>query len=117
MKVFLGSALMLCLLGTFLSCNGKNMVAANAMAPTTAAVFEPDVRFASIDTLAEFMADEISAKTIDEFVNRYEQQAVAIKSYGCLNHGERMKTSGIKPCAVTCGRWPTDCLAAARLTW
>lgn len=87
MKVFLGSALMLCLLGTFLSCNGKNMVAANAMAPTTAAVFEPDVRFASIDTLAEFMADEISAKTIDEFVNRYEQQAVAIKSYGCLNHG------------------------------
>ena len=117
MKVFLGSALMLCLLGTFLSCNGKNMVAANAMAPTTAAVFEPDVRFASIDSLAEYMMDEFSAKTIDEFVNRYEQQAVAVKSYGLLNHkGEDNNRWDETVCRDL--RALADSLsAAARLTW
>ena len=86
MKKFLGSALMLCLLATFLSCNGTNKATANAPAPATAAVFEPDVRFASIDSLADFIMEEFSAKTVDEFVNRYEQQTVAVKSYGLLNH-------------------------------
>lgn len=77
---------MLCLLATFLSCNGTNKATANAPAPATAAVFEPDVRFASIDSLADFIMEEFSAKTVDEFVNRYEQQTVAVKSYGLLNH-------------------------------
>lgn len=77
---------MLCLLGTFLSCSGKNKVAASAQEPTSADAFEPDMRFASIDSLADFMMEEFSAKTVDEFVDRYEQQAAAIKSYGLLNH-------------------------------
>ena len=79
---------MLCLLGTFLSCRGEkeNKVAANAQEATTADAFEPDMRFASIDSLVDYMMEEFSSKTVDEFVNRYEQQAVAVKSYGLLNH-------------------------------
>ena len=79
---------MLCLLGTFLSCRGEkeNKVAANAQEATTADAFEPDMRFASIDSLVDFMMEEFSSKTVDEFVNRYKQQAVAVKSYGLLNH-------------------------------
>ena len=82
------SALLLCLLGTFLSCRGEkeNKVAANAQEATTADAFEPDMRFASLDSLVDYMMEEFSAKTVDEFVNRYEQQAAAIKSYGLLNH-------------------------------
>lgn len=79
---------MLCLLGTFLSCRGEkeNKVAANAQEATTADAFEPDMRFASIDSLVDYMMEEFSSKTVDEFVNRYKQQAVAVKSYGLLNH-------------------------------
>ena len=79
---------MLCLLGTFLSCRGEkeNKVAANAQEATTADAFEPDMRFASIDSLVDYMMEEFSSKTVDEFVNRYEQQAVAVKSYVLLNH-------------------------------
>ena len=82
------SALLVCLLGTltFLSCSGKDKVVTNAQEAATADAFEPDMRFASIDSLADFMMEEFSAKTVDEFVNRYEQQAVPIKSYGLLNH-------------------------------
>ena len=82
------SALLLCLLGTFLSCRGEkeNKVAANAQEATTADAFEPDMRFASIDSLVDYMMEEFSSKTVDEFVNRYEQQAVAVKSYVLLNH-------------------------------
>ena len=63
------SALLLCLLGTFLSCRGEkeNKVAANAQ-------------------VVDYIMEEFSSKTVDEFVNRYEQQAVAVKSYGLLNH-------------------------------
>lgn len=82
------SALLLCLLGTFLSCRGEkeNKVAANALEATTADAFEPDMRFASIDSLVDYMMEEFSSKTVDEFVNRYKQQAVAVKSYVLLNH-------------------------------
>ena len=82
------SALLLCLVGTFLSCRGEkeNKVVANTQEATTADAFEPDMRFASIDSLVDYMMEEFSAKTVDEFVNRYEQQAVAVKSYGLLNH-------------------------------
>ena len=79
---------MLCLLGTFLSCRGEkeNKVAANAQEATTADAFEPDMRFASIDSLVDYMMEEFSSKTVDEFVNRYKQKAVAVKSYGLLNY-------------------------------
>ena len=82
------SALLLCLVGTFLSCRGEkeNKVVANAQEATTADAFEPDMRFASIDSLVDYMMEEFSSKTVDEFVNRYKQQAVAVKSYGLLNH-------------------------------
>ena len=79
-------ALLLCLLGTFLSCSGEKKVAANTIAPTDAEVFNPDMRFASLDSLVDYMMEEFSSITVDEFVNRYEQQAVAVKSYGFLNH-------------------------------
>lgn len=79
---------MLCLVGTFLSCRGEkeNKVAANAQEATTADAFKPDMRFASIDSLVDYMMEEFSAKTVDEFVNRYKQKAVAVKSYGLLNY-------------------------------
>ncbi len=44
------------------------------------------MRFASIDSLVDYMMEEFSAKTVDEFVNRYKQKAVAVKSYGLLNY-------------------------------
>lgn len=83
----------MCLLGTFtfLSCSGKDKVVTNAQEAATADAFEPDMRFASIDSLADFIMEEFSAKTVDEFVNRYKQQAVAIKSYGLLNHRKEGK--------------------------
>ena len=82
------SALLLCLVGTFLSCRGEkeNKVVANTQEATTADAFEPDMRFASIDSLVDYMMEEFSAKTVDEFVNRYKQKAVAVKSYGLLNY-------------------------------
>lgn len=76
---------MLCLLGTFLSCNGKNKVAASVQEPMSADAFEPDMRFASIDSLADFVMEEFTPRSVDEFVDRYEQQAAAIESYGLLN--------------------------------
>ena len=79
---------MLCLVGTFLSCRGEkeNKVVANTQEATTADAFEPDMRFASLDSLVDYMMEEFSAKTVDEFVNRYKQKAVAVKSYVLLNH-------------------------------
>ena len=79
---------MLCLVGTFLSCRGEkeNKVVANTQEATTADAFEPDMRFASLDSLVDYMMEEFSAKTVDEFVNRYKQKAVAVKSYGLLNY-------------------------------
>ena len=44
------------------------------------------MRFASLDSLVDYMMEEFSAKTVDEFVNRYKQKAVAVKSYGLLNY-------------------------------
>ena len=86
-KMFVES-LLLCILATLMSCGNKNVVVPDSPAP---APFEADARFASLDTLADFMMEEFSAKTVDEYVSRYEQQAVAIKSYGLLNHRKEEK--------------------------
>lgn len=72
----------MCLLVAYVSCGSKNVVVNDTPAP---APFEGDVRYASLDALADFVMDEFTPKTVDEFVDRYEQQAAAIQSYGVLN--------------------------------
>ena len=79
---------MLSLLVTLMSCGSKKSEVRDTPTP---APFEADVRFASLDSLADFMMEEFSAQSVDEFVNRYEQQAVAIQSYGILNHRKEDK--------------------------
>lgn len=86
-KLFVES-LLLSLLVTLMSCGSKKSEVRETPAP---APFEADVRFASLDSLADFMMEEFSARSVDEFVNRYEQQAVAIQSYGILNHRKEDK--------------------------
>lgn len=81
-KLYWGS-LLFCLLGISMSCNSRNVMVRETPTSTPS---EADERFASMDSLVDFMMDEPSAKTVDEFVNHYEQQAVAVKSYGLLNH-------------------------------
>lgn len=69
-----------------MACGNKSKTVAESPDKAKVELFVPDERFASIDSLAGFMMEVFSAKTVDEFVNRYEQQAAAIKSYGLLNH-------------------------------
>lgn len=84
---FMVLAVML-LVAVFPSCGSKKSEVRETPAP---APFEADVRFASLDPLADFMMEEFSARSVDEFVNRYEQQAVAIQSYGILNYRKEDK--------------------------
>ena len=86
-KLFV-NVLLLCLLGIPMSCGSKSMVVNDTPTP---APFEADARFTSLDSLADFMMEEFSAQSVDEFVNRYEQQAAAIHSYGILNHRKEDK--------------------------
>ena len=77
---------MLCVASSCMACGSKSKTVAESPDKVEADSFVPDQRFASIDSLADFLMDEPSAKTLDEFVNRHKQQAAAIKSYGLLNH-------------------------------
>lgn len=83
MNKLLLNALLLCLLTTFMSCGSQKQEVRETPAP---APFDADVRFASLDSLADLMMEEFSARSVDEFVSRYNQQAAAIQSYGILNH-------------------------------
>ena len=76
-KLFL-CALWSCLLLTISSCGSKHVVAYE--------LFRPDVRFASIDSLVDFMIDGMYDEAPDEFVQHYENRAAAVKSYWYLNH-------------------------------
>lgn len=69
-----------------MACGNKGNAVTESPDKAKVDTFVPDQRFASMDSLADFIMEEFSAKTVDEFVNRYEQQAAAIKSYGLLNH-------------------------------
>ena len=76
---------MLCVLAVFTSCGNKNSENAETAAPTSEQ-FEPEARFASIDTLVDFMTKNLSDHSTDELVARFENQAAAIKSYWYMNH-------------------------------
>ena len=72
-------------LAAFPSCGSKNKVV-TADKSVASEQFEPDVRFASIDSLVDFMTEGWSDETIQGFVDRYDAQQEAIKSYWYLNH-------------------------------
>ena len=76
---------MLCVLTVFTSCGNQNTENA-VTAQQTSDQFEPEARFASIDTLADFMTQNLSDNTLDELAARFENQAAAIKSYWYMNH-------------------------------
>ena len=73
-------AVILCALTVFTSCGNKNTENAVAAAPTTEQ-FEPDARFASIDTLVDVMTKSMSVHSTDELVAHFDAQAAAMKSY------------------------------------
>ena len=87
-KRFFGTVVltgMLCVLAGFTSCGNKSTENAEAAAPA-AEQFEPDARFASIDTLVDVMTRILSDHSPDELVAHFENQANAVKSYWYMNH-------------------------------
>ena len=84
-KLFL-STVLLCVLAVFPSCGNKDKAVDDSQASVAAEQFEPDERFASIDSLVAFLTETPSEGTLDEFVKKFESQVVAMKSYWCLNH-------------------------------
>lgn len=77
---------LLCVLSVFPSCGNKEKTVNDTPALETADQFEPDGRFASIDSLVDFLTESSTDETVDAFVKRFESQAAAFKSYWCLNH-------------------------------
>ena len=77
---------LLCVLSVFPSCGNKEKAANDTPTLETAEQFEPDGRFASIDSLVAFLTENSSDETLDRFVKRFQVQAAAIKSYWYLNH-------------------------------
>ena len=75
-----------CVLSVFPSCGNKEKAVNDTPALETAQQFEPDGRFASIDSLVAFLTENSSDENLDELVKRFENQAAAFKSYWCLNH-------------------------------
>ena len=78
-------AVMLCALTVFTSCGNKSTENAETAAPTSEQ-FEPDARFASIDTLVDVMTKSMSVHSTEELVAHFDTQAAAMKSYWYLNH-------------------------------
>ena len=86
-KSFFGTVVlagMMCVLAVFASCDNKNTAGTEAQA--TEEQFEPDVRFASLDSVFLVMVDDLSDKTVDELVYHFETKSLAVKSYWFLNH-------------------------------
>lgn len=75
-----------CVLSVFPSCGNNEKTTNDTPALETAEQFEPDGRFASIDSLVDFLTENSTDETLDEFVKRFENQAAAFKSYWLLNH-------------------------------
>lgn len=75
---------MLSVLAVFTSCGNKNTAETEAQA--TEEQFEPDARFASLDSVFIVMVDDLSDKTVDELVSHFEDKSLAVKSYWLLNH-------------------------------
>ena len=79
--------MMLSVAVTVSACGSKDKSVKDAPAKEQTKPFEPDVRFASIDTLAEFMLENIMNQgTVDSFVANFESRSNAIASYWALNH-------------------------------
>lgn len=74
---------MLSVLAVFSSCGNRN-TADDAVA--TEEQFEPDARFASLDSVLSVLVRDLSDKTVDELVYHFEDQSLAVKSYWFLNH-------------------------------
>lgn len=72
-------------LAAFPSCGSKNKVV-TADKSVASEQFVPDARFASIDSLVDFMTEGRFDETVQGFVDRYNAQQEAIKSYWYLNH-------------------------------
>ena len=77
---------LLCVLSVFPSCGNKDKAVNDTPALETAEQFEPDGRFATIDSLVAFLTENPTDETLDGFVKSFENQAAAIKSYWYLNH-------------------------------
>ena len=75
---------MLSVLAVFTSCGNKSTVDADAQA--TEEQFEPDERYASLDSVLTVLTYDLSDKTVDELVYHFENQSLAVKSYWFLNH-------------------------------
>lgn len=79
---------LLCVAMSLQACGSWNITVDN---PTTATVnqMEPETRFASLDTLSDFMIQDVMDNgTLEKFVSRYESQTPAIASYWALNGKE-----------------------------
>lgn len=87
-KSFIGTIVltgMLCVLAVFTSCGNKNKENIEVPAPTSEQ-FEPDAKFASIDTLVDVMTKVLSDHSLDELVAHFDTQEAAMKSYWYMNH-------------------------------
>lgn len=79
---------LLCGVMSLQACGNRNFAVADR--PTaTVNHMEPETRFASLDTLADFMTQDILDNgTLEKLVSRYESQTAAIASYWVLNGKE-----------------------------
>lgn len=75
---------------TVSACGSKNQSASEATAMVQAESFEPDARFASIDTLAEFMIQKIKDQgTPENYIAIFDARSNAVASYWALNHKDK----------------------------
>lgn len=87
---------LVCAALSFSSCGNKN-VETKVETPAADEQFQPDARFASIDTLADHLVADLmnndTLNTVEELEQSYERLATAVKSYWMLNHeGEDQAT-------------------------
>ena len=69
----------------FTACGNQNKAIEEA--GSTTEQFEPDSRFATIDTLVDYMlAQQREANTTEKLVDYYQSVATAMKSYWCISH-------------------------------
>ena len=85
-KLFL-CALLLTSLAAYPAGNGSSMwmLVAEASMPVTADNSQPDVRFASLDSLVDYMTNRY-INTPEDLVGYYNEASLAMKSYWQLNH-------------------------------
>ena len=81
----LGTIVLLCMLAVFTSCGSKTTGNTNVK-ESTVEQFEPDIRFATIDTLVYVLTEALSDSSLNELEQHYEERSLAMKSYWYLNH-------------------------------